>query len=218
MDLMPSTAATFKGATRTVNSHGMRDREYSVVPGPDTFRIALIGSSHDMGEGVEDDQTYENLAEDRLNAELGPRTGLTYEILNFSRGAITPTQKLAMVEKRMLAFEPDLILYAATNREIFSMFELAQIQHLAQHGLIDEFPYVRSCCARPPSRSRPASVSANTARAMSASASSRTSTAFARPPAACAGSWPMPTPCSPSITPRKPPPDLRPRRRFTENY
>jgi hypothetical protein len=148
IDLVPSSVAEFKGATRTVNSHGMRDREYSVVPGPDTFRIALIGSSHDMGEGVEDDQTYENLAEDRLNAELGPRTGLTYEILNFSRGAITPTQKLAMVEKRMLAFEPDLILYAATNREIFSMFELAQIQHLAQHGLIDEFPYVAAAIDR----------------------------------------------------------------------
>jgi aspartate/methionine/tyrosine aminotransferase len=42
----------------------------------------------------------------------------------------------------------------------------------------------RSCCARPRSRSPPASASANTARATSASASWRTSTASARPPAA----------------------------------
>ena len=65
----------------------------------------------------------------------------------------------------------------------------------------------RSCCARPRSRSPPASASASTARATSASASSRTSTASARPPAACARSCRTPTPCSPSTTPRKPPPD-----------
>jgi hypothetical protein len=119
-----------------------------VVPDPDTFRIALVGSSHDMGMGVEDDQTYENLAEDRLNAELGPRTGFKYELLNNSYTAYTPTQKLAVLKERTLDFGPDLVLYAASSRELTWMFMFVQLQHLARQGLLDQFPYVTDAMTR----------------------------------------------------------------------
>jgi hypothetical protein len=95
-----------------------------------------------MGSGVEDDETYENRLEDRLNRELGGPAGRRFEVLNFSQGGYTPIQKLAMLETRALDFRPDLVLYAATSHEIGAMFEPAQLQHLARYGLLGDYPYV----------------------------------------------------------------------------
>ena len=138
-DFVPSSTAVFKGATRTINSLGMRDWEYPLVPGQGTFRIALLGSSHDMGSGVEDGEAYENLVENRLNAELGPVTGLTYEILNFSHGGYTPIQKLETLRLKVLDFEPDLVIYAAASNEIEWVFRSDQLHGLAENDLCDPF-------------------------------------------------------------------------------
>lgn len=136
----PASSAVFRGATRTINSLGMRDREYSVLPTADTFRIALLGSSHDMGEGVEDAETYENLVEDMLNAELSPITGLTYEILNFSFRAYTPLQKLEALRLKVLGFEPDLVIYSAASNELEWVFKPNEFRWLAENDLFDQAP------------------------------------------------------------------------------
>ena len=145
-EFIPSTAEVFKGAMRTINSHGMRDREYTLERGPDTFRIALVGASHDMGSGVKDDETYENVVEDRLNRELGPRTGKKFEILNFSQGGLSPTQKLAVIEQRVFRFQPDVVLYVAYSQEFEWMFH--SVPHLVKNQLLDQFPFVKSAMDR----------------------------------------------------------------------
>jgi hypothetical protein len=146
VEFIPSTTAVFKGALRTINSHGMRDREYTLEHGPDTFRIALVGASHDAGAGVRDDETYENLVEDRLNRELAPRSGKKYEILNFSHGGYDPTQKLAVLEQRMLRFKPDLVLYVAYSVELDWTF--GSLPHLMKNGLVDDFGFMASALER----------------------------------------------------------------------
>ena len=71
-EFVPSTEGLFKGALRrNNNSQGLRDREYLLEPFPNTFRIGLVGASHDAGAGVNDDETYENVVEDRLNRRGG---------------------------------------------------------------------------------------------------------------------------------------------------
>jgi len=142
LEFIPSTEHVFKGARQVINSHGMRDREYALERGPDTFRIGLVGASHDMGSGVNDNETYENLVEDRLNRELGPRTGKKFEILNFSLGGYSPTQKLAVVEQKMLQFQPDVVLYVANNQEFEWVFE--PLEHLVNNRLLDQFPFIRN--------------------------------------------------------------------------
>jgi hypothetical protein len=145
-EFVPSTAEVFKGALRTINSHGMRDREYALERSPATFRIALIGASPDMGSGVKDDETYENLVEDRLNRELGARTGRKYEILNFSHGGYSPTQKLSVIEQKIFAFQPDLVLYVANSRELEWLFY--PVPHLHKNGLLEELPFIKSAMDR----------------------------------------------------------------------
>ena len=59
-----SSVATILGGTPTTSNRlGMRDREYEKIKPANTYRIVLLGASHDQGTGVNDDQTYENLVE-----------------------------------------------------------------------------------------------------------------------------------------------------------
>lgn len=145
-EFVPSTSMVFKGALRTINSLGMRDREYAQARGPDTFRIALVGVSNDAGSGVRDDETYENVVEDRLNRELGPLTGKKFEVLNFSIPGSSATQKLAMFEKRVFDFHPDVVLYIAYSKELDWVFE--SVPHLIKNRLVGEFPFVERAIGR----------------------------------------------------------------------
>ena len=143
---VPSTATSATGAIRTINSFGLRDREYPRDHDSGTFRIGLVGSSHDMGWGVKDDETYENVVEDRLNRELGPLTGKKFEIMNFSFRGYGPTQKLAVIEQRMLPYRPDVVLYVANTTEFLWIFKSAS--KLARNALLDQFPYVGDAIER----------------------------------------------------------------------
>jgi hypothetical protein len=145
-ELVPSTKTIATGTTRTVNSLGLRDREYPVEPSPNTFRIGLVGSSHDMGWGVEDDETYENVLEDRLNRELGPVTGRKFEILNFSLNGYKPTQKLAVIEQKMTPLRPNLVLYVASTLEFSDVFQ--SVPHLVKNQLLDQYPYIKNAMDR----------------------------------------------------------------------
>jgi hypothetical protein len=143
---VPSTATSATGTIRTINSFGLRDREYPRDHDSGTFRIGLVGSSHDMGWGVEDDETYENVVEDRLNRELGPLTGKKFEIMNFSFRGYSPTQKLAVIEQRMFSYRPNVVLFVANTTEFQWMFRSAS--RLARNALLDQFPYVRDAIER----------------------------------------------------------------------
>lgn len=48
----------------------MRDKEYTIEKPANTLRIALLGTSFEMGSGVENDMMFEKLLEDRLNSEF----------------------------------------------------------------------------------------------------------------------------------------------------
>jgi hypothetical protein len=114
-DLLPGLDQELFGRRFTTNRHGMRDRDYTVAKPPDVFRIALLGSSIDMGWGVGDDETYENLLEDWLNTHAKLR-GIErrFEVLNFAVAAYGPLQRYAVLSRKAEAFDPDLVIYSAT--------------------------------------------------------------------------------------------------------
>ena len=74
----------------------MHSPEVAVEKPPGTFRIAVLGSSMDMGWGVTYQETYSHLLEDWLNAHAA-RRGLArrrFEVLNFAVAAYSPLQRL----------------------------------------------------------------------------------------------------------------------------
>jgi lysophospholipase L1-like esterase len=109
-DINPSVSTFFAGAPMRSNSLGMRDREYDPIKPPNTYRIVLLGASHDEGNGVTEDETYENIVEERLNRELPDSQYSRYEILNMSVGMSGLFQRLLRLEEQGFQFKPDAVI------------------------------------------------------------------------------------------------------------
>ena len=112
-ELRPSLATVHRGAAFHTNRWGMRDKEYDLKAAPGTCRIALLGSSYEIGTGVSDDQTFESILENRLNRTLATAHGNHYEILNFAMERFSVLEKLRVLETKALPFDPDIVFYAA---------------------------------------------------------------------------------------------------------
>jgi lysophospholipase L1-like esterase len=111
-EIVPSVSTVIAGAPITSNHLGMRDREYEKTKPANTYRIVLLGASNDMGFGVKDDQTYENLLEDRLNQQHPDPRYLRYEILNLSVAAHSILQRLLRLEEEGFALQPDAAIFS----------------------------------------------------------------------------------------------------------
>jgi hypothetical protein len=126
-EVVPSVSTVLGGAPVRSNHLGMRDREYDKMKPPGTYRVILLGASHDMGTGVKDDQTYENLVEDRLNHDH-PDVGFSrYEVLNMSTAGDCVLQMLLRLEQIGFDLRPDAAIFsvAATDQQFL-------VEHLAK--------------------------------------------------------------------------------------
>src|SRR5207248_10353208 len=110
----------------------MRDREYTTIKPPNTYRIVLLGASHDQGSGVKVDETYENVVEDRLDREIPDSHYSRYEILNMSVGMSGLFQRLLRLEEQGFQLKPDaVILSVAAADKQFLFRHLTQTLSLA---------------------------------------------------------------------------------------
>jgi hypothetical protein len=115
-ELRPGVDKRAFGSQFTTDSLGLRDREYAREKPAGVFRVALLGSSMDMGWGVGTEETYENQFEDWLNAhaeKIG--SARRFEVLNFAVAAYSPLHRLEAFERKVRGFRPDLVLYSATR-------------------------------------------------------------------------------------------------------
>ncbi|MCI4650965.1 hypothetical protein [Phaeodactylibacter sp.] len=115
--LRPNLDMEFKGGHFTTNTFGLRDRPTTQRKPDGVFRIALLGGSIEMGSGVDTDETYENLFEDRLNASNSLDNYEKVEILNFSVSGIHLPQHFAIFESRATPFKPDAVIYTSHSNE-----------------------------------------------------------------------------------------------------
>lgn len=109
-DLFPDLDINWNGNRFTTNHFGMRDRDYRLEKPAGTYRIAFLGPSHVMGNGVSDHETFENLLEDSLNKNHVPAGFDRVEILNFGVDGYSIPQQLALLEDRVFRFQPDLVI------------------------------------------------------------------------------------------------------------
>ncbi len=124
-DLRPSRSTTWNGNRFSTNHWGMRDREYAEAKPPATLRIAVLGPSHVMGNGVGDGETFESLVEERWNRDV-PAPYRSIEILNFAVDGYSLPQQLAILEDRVFRFAPDLVIatHYSSNIEMTEGFLL----------------------------------------------------------------------------------------------
>src|SRR5262249_18224894 len=112
--IVPSVSTILEGAPIRSNRFGMCDREYEKIKPANTCRMVLLGVSHDQGIGVKQDETYENIVEDRLNHERPDARYSRYEVLNMSVAGDSLLQKLLRLEQVGFELNPDAAIVSVS--------------------------------------------------------------------------------------------------------
>jgi lysophospholipase L1-like esterase len=105
----PNRSALLMGTSVSINSHGLRDREYSEEKPPNVYRIIMLGDSTTFGWGVREEDTAAKILERKLNAHL-PLGYDKVEVLNAGVGNYDTVQEVTYYKTRGRAFHPDLIV------------------------------------------------------------------------------------------------------------
>jgi hypothetical protein len=142
--LAPNQSATINGYRVATNDFGLRDRAYAAVKPENAYRIAILGSSHVMGWGVHDGETFESLVELGL-ADQRP-DGKSLEILNFGVGGYSPVCQLGVLREVALDLSPDAIYYVA--HEIDGFLAIERLARLVQRKIPIEDEFLRDIVAR----------------------------------------------------------------------
>jgi hypothetical protein len=120
-ELQPGIRRMLFGKPFVTNSHSMHSDEVSLEKPPGTFRIALLGSSMDMGWGVTSEETYSHRLQQWLNHHAqvrGVDSSRRFEVLNFAVAAYGPLQRLESFRRKARDFKPDLVIFAATMLDL----------------------------------------------------------------------------------------------------
>lgn len=107
----------------TINSHGLRGKEYSVSKPDDVIRVLTLGASSTFGYYNRDDETYPIMLEQRLNeACSGPKH---YEVINFAVPDARAESIRAMFVAEGLALDPDVITFYEGRNDSHQIKQMA---------------------------------------------------------------------------------------------
>ena len=103
----PSRRAFLMGVDVSINSQGLRDKEYNFAKPPGNYRIMILGDSTTFGWGVTAEDTVAKILERELNETA---TGRRFEVLNTGVGNYDTVQEVTYYIESGRAFHPDLVI------------------------------------------------------------------------------------------------------------
>ena len=106
---IPNSSAFLMGAPVSINSHGLRDREYTEAKPPDVYRIVMLGDSTTFGWGVLEEDTVAKILERELN-RTAVAGGRRFEVLNAGVGNYNTVQEYTHYLTYDRVFHPDLVI------------------------------------------------------------------------------------------------------------
>lgn len=115
--LKPNQLSFTHNKTVNINSHGIRDIEYSSIPSAQVTRILALGDSQTFGNGIAIAETWPKQLEHRLNGRSG--TG-EYEVLNGGLPASDTWQHEIILQRLMSAYNPHIVVLALYVNDIVS--------------------------------------------------------------------------------------------------
>jgi len=140
--LKPNTKVQMSDYSIETNSFGLRDKEYSLKPPPNTYRIALLGGSYVMGTGISNYQVFENLTEKELNEHNIDTTCKKFEIINFGMNRYHLIQHVELCNTKVFNFNPNAVVYVAHSDE--EKWFLMVFSSLIQNGTNLKYPFVEN--------------------------------------------------------------------------
>lgn len=99
----------------TINSDGLRDTEYSLVPDQDTKRILVLGDSFSAALEVELAETFHELLELMLNRFS---EASRYEVINAGVSGYGTAQELLTYRRLVERYHPDVVLLAFVDNDV----------------------------------------------------------------------------------------------------
>src|SRR6201987_1630046 len=105
----PNRSAFLMGVPVSINSEGLRDREFSFEKPPDVYRVMMLGDSTTLGWGVKEEDTAAKFLERKLNANL-PAGYSRAEVMNAGVGNYDTVQEVTYYETIGWKFHPDLVV------------------------------------------------------------------------------------------------------------
>ena len=99
----PNSSMKLMNVMVDINSDGLRDRDYQIEK-DNKYRIIFLGDSLTVGWGVKEEDTFENILEEKLNSCFPT------EIINFGTGNYNTVQELNLFEKKGIKYKPDKVV------------------------------------------------------------------------------------------------------------
>jgi len=138
-ELVPNFSQPFDGmgiklnriTTIRINSDGLRDVEHSVAKPKNTVRIAIVGDSHEFGQGVELEETYSKVLEKRLNEECLKK----YETILLAVPGYDIWQKIEFLRVKGLKYSPDIIIIGIGIDDLVNTSKLAELHEIERKKL-----------------------------------------------------------------------------------
>jgi lysophospholipase L1-like esterase len=105
----PNRSAFLMGVPVSINSEGLRDREFSLEKPPGVYRVMMLGDSTTLGWGVRQEDTAAKLLERKLN-EVLPLGFNHVEVMNTGVGNYDTVQEVTYYETIGWKYHPDLVV------------------------------------------------------------------------------------------------------------
>src|SRR5246127_1865656 len=105
----PNRSAFLMGVPVSINSEGLRDREFSLEKPPDVYRVMMLGDSTTFGWGVRQEDTAAKFLERKLNADL-PTGYNRAEVMNTGVGNYDTVQEVTYYETIGWKYHLDLVV------------------------------------------------------------------------------------------------------------
>jgi len=112
-ELKPNMRGVFLEKSLSTNQFGMRGRDTTLRKPAGVIRIAGLGDSVMFGWGVEHENAYLSVVEDRLR-----NSGHDVEVLNFAVPGYNTAMEVATFHHRAMAFDPDIVVIHFVSNDL----------------------------------------------------------------------------------------------------
>jgi len=110
-ELKPDLDTWHKGVRFRTSHDGLHDRDYTRAKPPNSFRVAVLGSSWTMATSVAIEDTWHSIIEAELNENSGD---VEFEFINFGIEMYGLAEISATAVTRATSYDPDLMVVTIT--------------------------------------------------------------------------------------------------------
>ncbi|MFP6620367.1 MAG: SGNH/GDSL hydrolase family protein [Pirellulaceae bacterium] len=101
---IPNWTGTTFGVPLSINSQGLRDREYSIAKPAGKNRILVLGDSYAWGYGVRNSQMFSEVLEDRFIHDV------SWQVINAAVSGWGTDQQFLFLEESGFDYQPDVVV------------------------------------------------------------------------------------------------------------